>query len=335
MYTIETCEDEKGWEKFFLATNPQALFQSWQWGEVQKKTGAQVTRFAVRKEKELVGIFQTVAVRARRGPFLHVRHGPILKTYSKELLNQCTDFLRTFAKKEHVLFVRISPLIAEKTELRELFHSCGYRPAAIHAMDAELCWVLPIEKSEDLLLQEMRKTTRYEIKKAQKLGIVIHESQDVKDLHFFFDLYKETTKRHGFVPHIGIEEEFEVFSKRNETILYYAEFEGTVIAAAIILFVGDQGIYHHGASLNSSPPGSYLIQWYAIREAIKRGMKQYNFWGIADETQPNHPWKGITLFKKGFGGEEKKYMHAQDLPVSPLYLLPRAVETIRRIKKGY
>jgi lipid II:glycine glycyltransferase (peptidoglycan interpeptide bridge formation enzyme) len=78
-----------------------------------------------------------------------------------------------------------------------------------------------------------------------------------------------------------------------------------------------------------------VLQWAASRDAKKRGMQVYNFWGIAPENNPNHPWRGITLFKKGFGGRNIEYIHAQDLAVSPLYIIPRTIEMVRRVVKGY
>ncbi len=113
------------------------------------------------------------------------------------------------------------------------------------------------------------------------------------------------------------------------------EHQGEVLAGAIILFWGNQAFYHHGASVSTKIPASYLLQWKAIIEAQKRGIKVYNLWGIAPEDKPNHPWRGLTLFKKGFGGREIKYIHAHDFPLSPFYTLARTVETVRRIKKGY
>jgi len=67
-------------------------------------------------------------------------------------------------------------------------------------------------------------------------------------------------------------------------------------------------------------PAAYLLQWEAIREVKSRGCKLYNFWGISDERR-NHPWAGLTLFKKGFGGFSKEYLLAQDLPLRPFYWL--------------
>lgn len=327
---IEPIAQKKRWDDAFFRLAPHALFQSWEWGETLEKTGASVRRYGMWKRKDCVGIFQVVKVLAKRGSFLHVRHGPILKEYSEETLSSFTEFMKNLAKQEHVLFFRVNPLISES--FSKLFASRGYTPAAIHAMDAEVCWVLPLNNSLDAIFSQMRKTTRYEIKKAERMGVRVFTSNDLSS---FFALYQETAKRQGFVPHAGIQEEFEVFSRKDHAVLYYAEYEGRIIAAAIILFFGGQAIYHHGASLRGSPSGAHLLQWIAIQEAKHRGMNQYNFWGIAPSESANHPWKGITLFKQGFGGEERRYLHAQDYPVSPLYCIPRFIETIRRIKKGY
>lgn len=334
-FRITAIDNRQEWEQFFFDVCPRALFQSWLWGEVQKKVGGVISRYGIYEGKNLIGIFQTIEVRARRGSFLHVRHGPILKDTSEHVWKEVTNFLKKKTKENYLLFFRISPLLEASQKNHQFFSSLGYKPAAIHAMDAELCWILSLEKDSHILLGEMRKTTRYEIRQAEKLGVVIKESKKIEDLHHFFQLYIETTKRHGFVPHKGIQEEFEVFAKEDQARLYWGEYNGEVVASAIVLFVGDQGIYHHGASKPHSVPASHLIQWKAIQEARSRGEKIYNFWGIADEDNKRHPWRGITLFKKGFGGHEVRYIHAMDYAVSPLYLFSRTVETVRRIRKGY
>jgi len=85
-------------------------------------------------------------------------------------------------------------------------------------------------------------------------------------------------------------------------------------------------------------PVSYLLQWEAIKEGKKRGCKTYNFWGIAPESEleakKDHPWKGLSLFKKGFGGYKKEYVKTQDFPLSwkywPIYLF----EEIRKRKRN-
>lgn len=323
---MEVTQNKDVWEEFLQRYAPQSLFQSWLWGEVQKKSGETVHRFGLFDQKELVGIAQITVVRAKRGTFLHIRHGPVWK--SQTYWGEFVKLIVPMAKKERAWFVRVSPQIDNSQSHRDLFSSVGFTPAAIHEVDAERCWVLDLDKSEDELLMDMRKTTRYEIRQAQKLGVTVVKSSNINT---FFELYDKTSERHNFVQHTGIREEWEVF----EANLYIARYEKKPLASAIILYYGNQAIYHHGASVPTKIPASYLLQWDAIREAKKRGIKLYNFYGIAPENNPNHPWRGITLFKKGFGGREIEYIHAHDLAVSPLYIIPRTIETIRRLSRGY
>lgn len=334
-YVIRTIEDESQWEWFMLRVAPNALFQSWLWGDVQIKIGAFVSRYGIFNGKTLRGVFQTVDVRARRGSFLHVRHGPVLADPSPALWNAAFSFLREEASRRHMWFVRMNPVLPDSPELNTMFVSNGLRPAAIHRMDGEHCWVLDLGPSEDAILAGMRKTVRYEIRHAEKDGIEVFSTTNPEYLKEFFALYAQTSTRQGFVPHTGIREEFEVFTKKHQAVLYLGKAGGQTLSAAIILYYGNQAIYHHGASVPSKLPVSSVIQWEAIREAKKRGMNVYNFWGIAPENSLKHPWRGITLFKKGFGGREINYIHAQDLAISPMYVLPRTVELVRRISRGY
>ncbi len=325
----------KVWEEFVLKTSPSALFQSWYWCDVQEKLHQRMWRFGLYEGETLVGVFAILKVPARRGTFLHVRHGPIFIKQRRNYWEKFFDVTKDLAKKEHAWFIRVSPLLQDSPENRTMLKSFHFLPSAIHAMDAELSWVLDIDKPKEEILANMRKTTRYEIKQAEKFGVSVKQTTNANDLSAFFRLYEETSERQGFVPHGGIAEEFEVFAKDNNAVLLLGSHEDTILAGAIVLFWGSQAFYHHGASRSSKIPVSYLVQWRAILEAQKRGMTVYNFWGIAPEDKLNHPWRGLTLFKKGFGGREVKYIHAHDLPTSVLYPLPRAVETIRRMKKGY
>lgn len=332
---LQEIESKKIWEDFLLEHSPQGLFQSWLWGEAQKQAGQKVYRLGIFDRSLLIGIAQVFVVLARRGKFLHIRHGPVWSSQKKEYWEEFLHLLHPITQRERAWFIRTNPLIESSLEVNKSFRDLGFRNAPIHAMDGEYCWILDLDKNEDDLLSDMRKTTRYEIRRAKNLGVTVTASTDLSDLHKFYELYEETSKRHGFVKHLGIREEFKIFGKEDKALLYLAYFEEKLIAGAIILFYGNQAIYHHGASVMSKAPGSYLIQWEAIREAKKRGLKLYNFWGIAPDDRVNHPWRGITLFKKGFGGHEISYIHAQDFATSPLYIIPKSIETIRRRLRGY
>ena len=322
---------QREWDTFIHQISPYAFFQSWNWGEVEKKTGHTMWRKEWLSGKNVVAIAQIEKIPARRGMFLHIRHGPVLM----RKWDAVRDDVVTLAKKEHAWFVRISPQIPDTQDNKNLLRRLGFVPAPIHAMDAEICWVLDLDPSEEELLASMRKTTRYEIRRGQKLNVTVTRSTKSSDLDKFFKLYDSTSTRHNFVQHRGIREEFAVFAQNGDAVLYFASSDGRIIASAIILYFGDEAIYHHGASIQSKIPASHMIQWEAIRDAKKRGMKLYNFWGIAPDDNPKHPWRGLTVFKTGFGGREVRYIHAHDFPLSPLYVVPKTIEAIRKRLKGY
>lgn len=334
-YQIQEVTSRALWEKFLRENCQMAFFQSWPWGEVMERVGSRVWRFGRYERESLSGLFQVVRVDAKRGRFLHVRHGPVMVKNTKPSWQPVISFLRTLAIKEGAWFIRISPPLPETPDRQRWLSSFGFHSSPIHRMDGEICWILDLTLSEEELFQQMRKTTRYEIRRSISLGVEVVKSTETALLPTFFKLYQQTSQRHGFVPHQGIEEEFEIFAKENKAMLFLGKYHDEFTAGAIIVFYGHQAIYRHGASVPSAAPVSQAVQWQAIREAKKRGMEVYNFWGIAPDESPNHPWRGITMFKKGFGGREVRTIHAQDLAISPFYAIPWTIEVIRKIRRGY
>lgn len=338
---LETNEiiDKKIWEEFISKNSSDVVpfFQTWNWIEVQKKRGIEVLRIGFFENKKLVGICAIVVVRARRGEYLHLRHGPVLANFQKDF-DFCTSEIKKIAKSKKVSFIRLSPLI-KRTDLPEaFFKKRGFINAQIHKMDAEVCWVLDATKPEETLLKEMRKSHRYLIRKAEGMGIEITKSDTIRDAEEFLLLYKDLSKRKGFVAHMGILEELEIFGEDKEALLFLAHFDEKIIAGALIIFLDKMAIYHHAATEAAyrNIPASYLIQWEVIKEVKKRGIPLYNFWGVVTTSDSKrHPWQGLSLFKTGFGGEMREFIHAQDLPLSPLYVKTHLIDLISRIKKGY
>lgn len=330
---IKEISDKNIWEAFIEKYSPQSLFQSWNWGETIKIKN--LWRLGLYDNNELVAIAQIEKVIARRGTFLHIRHGPIFKTLANAHYQFLLNHLRDLSRRNKAGFIRISPLIDNSKDNIDFFHKFGFRNAPIHKIDSEYCWVLDLDKNEDELLSGMRKTTRYLIKTAQKLGVEIIRSTDVNDLDSFIKLYNETAQRQGFVKHTGIIEEFKQFKMDNQIALYKGIYQKKLLAAALVIFYNHQAIYHHSASIQQKIPVNYLLQWEVIKDARRRGLPIYNFWGIAPENNRNHPWQGLTSFKKGFGGRVIEYMHASDLPLSKSYCTTYIIEWIRKIRKGY
>ena len=334
--SIRTVEDKTQWESFVLATPTHTFLHAWNWGEFNRCMGDKVFRLGLFEEGELVGVALIIRVHARRGSFLFCPHGPLIKWQNPKHLDAFFAYLKDLARREGVAFIRISPLILEGAESRGVFHHLGFRDAPIH-MHAEATWMLDIRPSEEELLAGMRKNTRYYVRRAARDGVKIIQSRDPADVASFNALYQETVDRHHFVPYSEeyLEKQFGAFAADDQVAVFLARYGGEVLSGAVIMFYGKAAFYHHGASSSLHPkiPSSYLLQWEAIREAKRRGCTLYNFWGIARTEDPQHPWAGLTFFKQGFGGFRVDYLHAQDLPLSPLYWFTYGVETIRRRRR--
>lgn len=339
MYEIHSIEKKKIWDDFLLQKEVSfyPFFQGWEWGEVQEQMKHGVWRVGVYKGEKLVALCQIVKVAAKRGTYLHLRHGPVLLPFNWDVFDAIIDYCKKLAVIQKASFIRISPVVPKEYVDFVNVQKRDFRDSAMHNMDAEICWLLDIAKSEEELLKDMRKSHRYLIKKALGMDIKISVSKDPSNLTKFFPLYKDLSFRKHFVPHKGVQEEFDAFAKQDKEVLFLATYNGKVISGAIIAFVGSMAIYRHGASDNAfrDIPSSYLLQWEAIREAKKRGMSIYNFWGIASNDKKTHPWYGLSLFKMGFGGKRVELLHAQDLPLKFSYWKTHLIEKITTWRKGY
>jgi lipid II:glycine glycyltransferase (peptidoglycan interpeptide bridge formation enzyme) len=236
-------------------------------------------------------------------------------------------------------FIRINPIWERTIENEKVFKDLGFRLRPLHT-HPESSWKLHIDPTEQILLDNMRKTTRYLILKAQKdKDLKIFQSKDIADIEIFNHMHLEVIKTQKFVP-FSLEyfkKEFLAFLKDGEVALFFAKYKGKVIAASYGIFWSGIGFYHHAALLPEYKkiPASYLLQWHAIQEAKKRGCNIYDFWGYSDPIKnPKHPYSGPTLFKMGFGGYKDEYVRAQDYITSQKYWINYIIETARRIRRG-
>ncbi len=343
---IREISDKNLWENFLTVGEEKTFLQSWNWGEFQKLSGNKIWRLGVYQENELIAIALTIKITAKRGTFLFVPHGPVIKSninppaggQKSKIITTSIEYLKDISIREKAWFIRIAPVWQRSEENVMIFKNLGFRDAPLH-LHPELSWELDIRPSEEELLTKMRKTTRYLIKQTEKNSEVeILQSNDLEGLEDFNKLYQETVTRHHFTPFSFdyLKNELLAFKDDNQISIFLGKYKGETIAAAMIIFWAGIGFYHQGASSlkYTRIPVSYLLQWEAIKEAKKRGCRFYNFWGISDINNKKHPWYGLSLFKIGFGGYPREYVKTQDLLLLKKYWLTYVFERARRWKRG-
>jgi lipid II:glycine glycyltransferase (peptidoglycan interpeptide bridge formation enzyme) len=325
--------DQTLWESFVSNQHLAPFLQSWYWGDFQKQQGRQVHRIAYLRGGAAVAAALGIITQTRFGTVFYVPYGPVLDWSDQVLAETFLQHLVAVARDSGADYLRIDPRVETSPATRARLEESGFRRAPTF-VQAEFDLVLDIGSStEQQLLSGLRKTTRNLVRKATSIGVKIEVTENTDRFDAFQSLLDATAQRHNIVfqGRDYLRAQFEVLSGAGIASLFIASHEDRPMAAAVIVFYGDNASYVHGASLaQSDVPASHLLQWAAMQEAQRRQFKYYSFWGIAPNEDPKHPLHGVSLFKKGFGGTSVTYVGAWDYSLRPRYWLVWLVETVRR-----
>jgi len=353
---IMDIESRKEWEGILEKCEDKTFLSSWEWGEFWGGQGNKIKRLGVGDKSGLKAIVLAVKIKARRGTYILIQHGPnIIETNPEEIkkiLKELFFGLANWGKSEGASFIRCAPMLARTEEnltllknlqfpeFRFLLFQSQFLISPMHANAYEATWKLDIMPPEEDLMKAMRKTTRYLIRQVQKNPeIKIEMSDKPEDIEVYQKLNEAVAKRQKFSA-FGrdyIKREFETFAKNGRARWFVGKYKNKPVCAALVIFWSGIGFYHQAASLGEYSKYSipYLLQWEAIKEAKRRGCGLYDFWGYTDPKKyPKHPWAGPTLFKMGFGGEKYEYVKTMDLPLSWKYWPTRLFEKVRKLKRG-
>ena len=338
-FLIKTINDKNTWENFLLSRPEANFLQSWQFGEFHSELNKKIFRLAVFDQEKIQAAALLVKETAKRGSYLTIAGGPLFdKSHpnANSIFKFFTDHFRKIAKEEKCAFIRLRPQLINTPENKKIFLSNNYQLAPMH-LTADLTIQIDLKRSEEEILASMRKNTRYEIRKSQRIGIITKQSKNSGDIREFHEYQLLLAKQHGFVPfpYDFLLAQFRNMLVDDQVCLIHSYDKEELLASAFIIFYNNEAVYHYGISTpdNKKKPGSYACQWAAILEAKRRGCAKYNMWGIAPKEQTNHRFTGVSIFKRGFGGEEVAYLPAMDLATSPMYTLVKTFETIRKVKR--
>jgi lipid II:glycine glycyltransferase (peptidoglycan interpeptide bridge formation enzyme) len=294
-----------------------AFLQMWEWGEVQMSLGAPIKRIYEKTPEGVVlaqGIWQPLPLKASYWLFPKAPLGNApLKTRLEVLKKAC----------EGSAFVKIEP---DQVSEESIF-ATERHPA--HTM------IVNLPKDIEEMYARMKPKTRYNIRLAQKKGVQV-EYAGVEGLSRFMALMRQTAERDGFHAHApdryrAIVERFQ--GPTCSAFFAFATYDGKDLAANIMIDAEKNRTYLHGASANTDREvmAPYALHATLMEEAIKKGMEQYDFWGVAPEgADATHAWAGITRFKAGFGGERVHMPGTFDIPIRPLaYKMYRLARKVR------
>ena len=333
-YEIIDADSREKWDKF-ITSHPEANFlQSWDFYEFHKSRGNTVVRRIAMDGKKIIAAYAGVVEAAKRGRHLAIAGGPILDWTNKMLVKEIFADMKSEGEKNHCVFVRVRPQLERSEKAFKLFADLGLKKAPTF-LSVEYAAILDLNKSEEEIIKGMHRRIRYAVNNARNKGFTIEKSQDPKDIHEFYKIELATAKRQEFVAFSEdfLTKQFAAKDKNNEAVLYTAKYEGQILAQNFMIFYGNEASYHYAVSteLGTKMSGSPILHVEAMRDARERGIKRYNLWGIVGENEKKHRFYGVSFFKRGFGGDELKYLPAHDLIISPMkYQKTKLIETVRK-----
>ena len=281
------------WGKIKKAFSEANFLQSPEYGKMNEILGDKV----VTEDFGGQGWALMIVRDAKRGRYLEIPCGPLIDWGDKRLAREVIQKITEVAKREKCVFVRMRPQLGATGDNSKKLEALGLKQSPMH-LAAEHTVMISLAASEEEMLARMRRQTRYEVRRADKLGIKVEKGNSEEVFREFHAVQMETAKRQGFVPPSlkVLLAEREAFG--DDVQIYVARTaEGEPVAYGLIIGDGREADYYEAAStdLNRKLPGAYALLWQAMRDLKKAGYERFNLWGIAPAGQPGHRYAGVTM----------------------------------------
>lgn len=281
-----------------------AFLQSYDWGEFQASIGRKVHRFHSKNDAGVLlgqGIFHKLPFGQEfaflpKGPIGTMDENAIISTLRKEFGG--------------ALFLRIEPE-------RQFDMVLSKERSPAHTL------IVDLEQSEEDLLASFKSKTRYNVRLGKRKGVLMRKEASTKHFDDFARLLEQTAVRDNISMHpiSYYRAMVETMQGEARAFMAYADFEGRPIAANLYIDFNGVRTYLHGATsnLHRNVMAQYVLHYEMMLDAKRIGLKSFDFWGIAPEdADEKHPWKGISRYKRGFGGEEIALPGTYELCLKPV-----------------
>jgi peptidoglycan pentaglycine glycine transferase (the first glycine) len=347
-----TDADAAAWQAFLAATAWGDFLHDWAWAEVAALDGQPQRRYLVEEDGAIVAI---AAAQQRPLPagraFWYVPRGPVLDygdPRAGDRLRALVIGLREAARLHGAIAVKLEPRLESGAPELVAFDRRGLRRTD-ETLQVGQTRIVELADDEELI-GGFDKDTRYGVRRAEREGVVVETAivaDDTAAIDALHDLVGETQRRAGFPmpPRERYRTAWRALAREERAVILEARREGELLASGMVVIEGNRSFYLFSGSRREERGepkryASYALQWAMMRLARDRGVRVHDLWGVAPAgAGPEHPWHGVGLFKKGFGGREVTWAGSWDLVVDPTLYRLRATLGIargwlRRLRQG-
>ena len=282
-----------------VVAQPAPLTQSWAWGEVQSGVGWKPVRLEVPGGGPVLVLTQGAAP-VRWG---YVPRGPV--ACSRRMLDGLIDWSRSTGLAR----LRVEP--EQGPELCSLLAGHGFRRT--EDRQPSHTRVVPLGDASTMLAS-FRRTTRYNIRHAERGGVTVDEGREAGELA----LHVAASAARAGVNLPGRRYFDLLLGRLAGSRTFVARYSGQSLCALLVAIHDGRAYYLYSGSNRSlhNLKAMDLAMFRAMQYAVAAGCRDFDLWGVAPEGEAHHPWHGFSEFKKGFGGEVVEYAGTWDLTLS-------------------
>lgn len=320
-----------------ISNLPEATFlQTNEWSEIKRPNGWNSVKKVWKEENGTVFAAANILFRQFSKFPLHIAYvprGPLLDWADQERNRMVLSDLISLASKKNAIYIKIDPDLvigrglpgSEKDipddkglSIQELLSKTGW-----HFSQDQIQFRNTVEidlsDSEEKILARMNQKTRYNIRLAERKGIVVSMASP-SEWDAIYRLYAETADRDGFIirPWEYYQRVWRILSTANMASCLKAEFNGKLIAAIWVVGFGTKSHYLYGMSHSQfrEMMPNHLLQWRGMQLAKSQGRIIYDMWGAPNNFTKSDSLAGVFRFKQGFGGEIVRTLGAWDFPIN-------------------
>lgn len=313
----------------FLESNTKSHFmQSIEWGKVKPEWKQELLIVKNKKSNRITGCM-SVLIRKIPGINRNMMYAPrgfTCDPHDSETLTELTNQVKELAKKYKAFIFKMDPDVSmADAEFKITMKSLGYKftkptPKNIRRIQPKIVERITLTgKTEESLLKSFNEKHRYNVRLATKKGVTLRDGTR-EELPIFYDIMKTTEARNNFYvrPLSYFEQIWDCLGPEHVRLIF-AEYEGKPISAVLPIKYGNKVWYLYGGSSNNhrNLMPNYLLQFEMMKWGLENNCDIYDFRGVTGILRPDHPQRGIYIFKKGFNGDIIEFVDELTIVFNP------------------
>lgn len=256
------------------------------------------------------------------GKFWYVPKGPSVANVN-DLIGILAD-LKRFAAKAGVFSVKIeSELLKDDASQNELkasgvVHSFPVQPNSSTVL-------IDLTPALDDVLMSFNQKGRHALRRAERDGVTVQAVELTQEsIDTMYELMRQTAEgQWSLRPKEYLANYWKRFTESGHGQMFFASYEGQVVAASFGVAIGTNGTYKDGASIRKRTAygASHLLQWEMMKWMKDQGVTRYDLCGVppSDKLEDtSHYLHGVGRFKTSFNKSVTDFIGAYELPVNEL-----------------